>query len=138
VQLFRAFLYSPSFEALPLGRDPAQGSFKHARSLRYRAENRVKTGLRFAMRNETLRIRGRKSLKSLIPPNQRFRRIVCFQWVDLDFVSPISRIGSFRRKTRVRRSAADPLGIPHHSQCLWKSEIYFSIFRFFIAPRAIA
>jgi hypothetical protein len=36
-------------------------------------------GLRFAMRNETFRGEGSKSLKSLMALNQRFRGIVCFQ-----------------------------------------------------------
>jgi hypothetical protein len=44
----------------------------------------------FAMRNETLRMAWGKSLESLWAPNQSFRGIVCFQRLELGFVSPFS------------------------------------------------
>jgi hypothetical protein len=38
----------------------------------------------------------RKSLKSLRTPNPSFRGIVCFQWLNAGFVSPVSCIVCFQ------------------------------------------
>jgi hypothetical protein len=68
---------------------PIEGAHKFTRrndfnrliSFRCAAEENANEnkGLRFAMRNETFRGEGSKSLKSLMVLNQRFRVIVCFQ-----------------------------------------------------------
>jgi hypothetical protein len=68
---------------------PIEGAHKFTRrndfnrlvSLRCAAEENANEnkGLRFAMRNETFRGEGSKSLKSLIVLNRRFRVIACFQ-----------------------------------------------------------
>src|ERR1700722_12338020 len=56
--------------------------------LRGRGQEKRKRKTHFAKRNGTFRIIGRKPLKSLWSRNQRFRGIVCFQWLNLVFVSP--------------------------------------------------
>jgi hypothetical protein len=67
-------------------------------SLRQTAQNSKNEALRFAKRNESFRIDGLKSLKSLRVLNQLFRGIVCFQWVDPNFVSRRFRVRSFSQK----------------------------------------
>ena len=71
---------------------------------------------RFARRNEAFRISGRKSLKSLWSLNQRFRGIVCFQWLNRLFVSPHSRPALVRTKNPLRmscpRTRASSLALP--------------------------
>ena len=48
----------------------------------------------------------RKSLKSLWAPNQSFRGIVCFQWLNSVFVSPFSRVVCFQWLSSPFRFAA--------------------------------
>ena len=68
-------------------------------SLSFRCTAKAKAnknkGLRFAERNESFRIEGIKSLKSLRAPNQLFRGTFCFQWVDPNFVSRRFRVRPF-------------------------------------------
>jgi hypothetical protein len=73
---------------------PKKGSFRFV-SLRQTAQNRENEALRFAKRNERLRGEGRNSLRSLRTLNQLFRGIVCFQWVEPNFVSRCFRVRSF-------------------------------------------
>jgi hypothetical protein len=64
-------------------------------SLRHTAQNSENEALRFAKRNESFRDDGLKSLRSLRVLNQLFRGIVCFQWVEPNFVSHRFRVRSF-------------------------------------------
>jgi hypothetical protein len=75
-------------------RVPQDGNF-HFVSLRQTAQNRENEALRFAKRNERFRDEGRNALRSLMVLNQLFRGIVCFQWVDPNFVSRRFRVRSF-------------------------------------------
>jgi hypothetical protein len=80
-------------------------------------------------------------LKSLNKPNQRFRRIVCFQWVGLDFVSPFSRIGSSPSECSdpalAQLAFRQVQGIRHYSRQFLKIGTNFSIFDLFIDPPAV-
>jgi hypothetical protein len=67
-----------------------------------KAENHENERIRLAKRNESFGGGSRKSLRSLRGLNQRFRGIVCFQWVDPRFVSPFSPPGLFRFKNPTR------------------------------------
>ncbi len=63
------------------------------------AESRESETIHFAKRNETFRIAGLKSLKSLQAVNHPFRGIVCFQCVKRHFVLPFSRKRFFVSKS---------------------------------------
>jgi hypothetical protein len=60
------------------------------------ARKRPGRNAHFAARNETFRTAWHKPLKSLLAPNQRFRGIVCFQWLIADFVSPFLQVVCFQ------------------------------------------
>jgi hypothetical protein len=55
------------------------------------AQSPEKREIRFAMRNQTFRMGGRKPLKSLCTLNHSFRGFICFQRVKRGFVSPFSQ-----------------------------------------------
>src|ERR1700722_17328313 len=69
----------------------------------------------FAKRNGTFRIVGRKPLKSLWSRNQRFRGMVCFQWLNLVFVSPFfmdartnNKPGNYKRQSASSSTSSTP------------------------------
>jgi hypothetical protein len=75
----------PSRPRGPNGKGERRGAISFRATTR--PKNSEKRNERFAMRNETKRIPGRKSLESLSALNQSFRGIVCFQLVNRLFVS---------------------------------------------------
>jgi hypothetical protein len=88
----RRMLQPAAFSAPPGA--PFEAASRRLRARRL--EKRPGRNAHFAARNETFRTAWHKSLKSLWAPNQSFRGIVCFQWLNSVFVSPFSRVVCFQ------------------------------------------
>ena len=72
----------------------------------------------------------RKSLKSLKALNQRFRGIVCFQWVDPHFVSPFSLSQAFPDGKAVLSAGAPfSLNVPGDSRAQQEAKRRTRLFR---------